>query len=274
MMFRKCRISDWLPPVLAHALRNLRRKHIRFVASSSIWDETAAQCTGYDSTRILAKVLDATLRVKRGEAAFERDSVLFMEPELNWPVATGLLLAAANRGGRLNVLDFGGALGSMYFRSRTLLRHINDVRWSIVEQPHYVCAAKEHGLEENRLHFYDSIGACAADAQIDLVLLSSVLQYIPDPALIINEIIRLGARWLIVDRTPFQNHSDDRLFIQRVPKAIYHASYPMWALSEPKFRARLEQHFREFAVFDSREDSTTAVGCPFTFKGMIWEAKA
>jgi len=263
-------VSLWLPPVLEGILRDLRGMHNRYLAGKVSWDETAARCTGYDSVQIIDKVLDATLRVKRGEAAFERDSVLFMEPEFNWPVATGLLLAAANGGGRLNVLDFGGALGSTYFQSRALFRHIEEVRWNIVEQPHYVCAARAHGLEEHPLYFYDSIGTCSANTQIDLVLLSSALQYIPEPASIIDEIVGLGARWLIIDRTPFQNQSDDRLFIQRVPKTIYPASYPMWALSEPKFRARLEQCFQQFAVFENREGTVSASGCQFTFKGMIW----
>ena len=70
---------------------------------------------------ILDKVLAATLKVKQGQAVFERDSVLFDEIEYSWPLLAGLMWAAASNGGKLNVLDFGGALGSSYYQNRKFL---------------------------------------------------------------------------------------------------------------------------------------------------------
>lgn len=269
----KFRIADCLPPVLDRALRDLRGKHNRYLAAGLSWEEAAAQCTGYDSGNILSKVLEATLRVKRGEAAFERDSVLFDELEWNWPVATGLLLAAVSGGNCLSVLDFGGSLGSVYFQNRAILNRLVDFRWNVVEQAHYVYAAKTNGIQEPPLYFYDSLGACLAESSVDLVLLLGVLQYLREPDLVLDEILHSGARWVIIDRTPFIDAPDHRLLIQKVPKVIYPASYPMWALSEAKIRARLGQCFREFAVFDNREGTVIAGGCQFDFKGMIWEVK-
>lgn len=134
------------------AIRAMRWGGIRFEGNYSTWEAAAAQCTGYDAAPILAKVLDATLRVKRGEAAYERDSVLFDEIEYTSPVTEALMWAAAQSGGRLDVLDFGGALGSSYFQNRAFLADLPQVRWSVVEQAHYVEAGREH-IQDETLRF-------------------------------------------------------------------------------------------------------------------------
>ncbi len=52
----------------------------------AIWDEAKKQCTGYDTTSILEKVKQAILKVKNGEAAYERDSVIFDTIEYSEPL--------------------------------------------------------------------------------------------------------------------------------------------------------------------------------------------
>ncbi len=113
---------DWFPPAVVRLIRRGRGPQqdggLRFEGDFATWEEASAQCAGYDAEDILAKVLAATLKVKSGEAACERDSVLFDDIEYAWPVLAGLMWAAARNGGKLNVLDFGGALGSSYFQNR------------------------------------------------------------------------------------------------------------------------------------------------------------
>ena len=41
------------------------------------WEEASLASSGYDSSLILDKVLSASLKVKNGEAIYERDSVIF-----------------------------------------------------------------------------------------------------------------------------------------------------------------------------------------------------
>jgi len=48
-------------------------------------EEAMELSTGYDSERILGKVRDSLLKVKRGEAVYERDSVLFDKVQYSWP---------------------------------------------------------------------------------------------------------------------------------------------------------------------------------------------
>lgn len=265
--------KEWIPPIVIHSIRWWRGRHIRFEGDFVTWGEAAARCTGYSTNEILAKVLAATLKVKRGEAAFERDSVLFAEPEHPWPVLTGLMWAAARNGGRLNVLDFGGALGSSYFQTRAFWQALPEVHWNIVEQAHYVEAGRAH-IQDERLRFYDTIAECLSENRPNVILLSSVLQYLPSPIAVLQEMTRAGADCLIIDRTPFLTGSQGKIMIQRVPPSIYPANYPMWVLSTQEIMDMLGAHWHLVASNLSPEglvQSTQGVG--FSFQGMLFERR-
>ena len=108
--------------------------------------------TGYADGRYLARTRAAILKVKRGEAAFERDSVTFQVMEHRFPLLAGLLRAASATGGRLSVVDFGGALGSTYFQCGQFLSVVKELpRWSVVEQPSHV-ACGQADLSDEQLH--------------------------------------------------------------------------------------------------------------------------
>ena len=103
------------PPVFLHLAKRLCGNPPRDAYGLSgdyhSWDEALASSAGYDSEIILEKTRAALLKVKNGEAAYERDSVLFDEIEYAWPLLAGLMWVAARCQGTLNVLDFGGSLG-------------------------------------------------------------------------------------------------------------------------------------------------------------------
>lgn len=264
----KALARDWLPPAVSRVARSWRGNGIRFEGEFPGWQEAAARCTGYDADHILAKVLDATLRVKRGEAAYERDSVLFEEVEFNWPVAAGLLRAAARNQGRLAVLDFGGALGSSYFQNRALLEGLTSVRWSVVEQPHYVAAGQAH-VQDEVLRFHETIDGSVADEPPNAVLLSSVLQYLDDPRAVLEQASRLDAEVIVVDRTIVNDGAADRIYVQSVPASIYCASYPCRSLSERGLVAALAGRYRLVASFPSLEFPALAK-IASSFKGFLF----
>lgn len=228
MTLVKSLAKDWLPPIILRALRQRRGGGILFEGDYSTWEEAAAECTGYESESILAKVLSATLKVKRGEAVYERDSVFFNEIHYAWPVTASLMWAAAQNAGRLDVLDYGGALGSSYFQNRAFLAGLQQVRWSVVEQAHYVEAGRVH-IQDQTLRFYDSVENCYLEGKPNVILLSSVLQYLPKPKLILNSLFDIGAEFLVIDRTPFINSQGSEVIkVQHVPSSIYSATYPCW----------------------------------------------
>lgn len=215
MSLIKSLAKDWLPPAILRAIRHRRGGGIRFEGNYATWEEAAARCTGYDAAPILAKVLDATLKVKRGEAAFERDSVLFDEIAYAWPVTAGLMWAAAKSGGRLDVLDFGGALGSSYFQNRAFLAGLPQVRWSVVEQAHYVEAGREH-VQDDNLRFYASVDDCLAENKPNIILISSVLEYLSDYISCIENICEIKSDVILIDRALTSRSGADVIVIQHV----------------------------------------------------------
>jgi len=204
----------------------MQGREFSFDGPYSTWEEAQYLCTGYSANEILARVLEASLKVARGEAVWERDSVTFDHIEYSWPVTAGLMWAAARTGGRLAVLDFGGALGSSWFQHRNFLSGLPDVRWDVVEQPNYVKAGREF-IREEGLRFWSSIEDCAAVATPNVVLLSGVLQCIPDPQSVLTRLTQLKPLVIILDRVPYvHSGAAEAILIQKTPAHIYPATYP------------------------------------------------
>ena len=234
------------------------------------WNEAMAASAGYDSGIILEKTRSALLKVKNNEAVYERDSVLLDEIDYAWPVLAGLMWVAAHHGGTLNVLDFGGSLGSTYFQNRTFLSGLPVVRWNIVEQTRHVETGKAW-FEDNRLRFFADIAGCLANTQPNIVLLSSVLQYLEQPYIVIDQIMTLPCDHVIIDRTPFWSGPTDRLCVQSVSPSIYPASYPCWIFSRPKFQAFLKETWQIVADFNSLDNLSAPVKT--IWQGMILDRK-
>jgi putative methyltransferase (TIGR04325 family) len=253
-MIIKDMIRQVMPPVLINLAKHLRcnRPTNTYGLSGDYrsWDEAMAASRGYDSGIILEKTRTALLKVKNGEAAYERDSVLFDEIQYAWPLLAGLMWVAARYGGRLNVLDFGGSLGSTYFQNRVFLSALPGVRWNIVEQSSHVGIGKAY-FEDDYLRFYADITDCLADTQPNIVLLSGVLQYLERPYTVFDQILELSCDHIIIDRTPFWTGPTDRLCVQTVPPSIYPASYPSWIFSTPRFHTYLNEKWQIMAEFDS-----------------------
>jgi len=241
---------NWCPPIIRKWIQNAASPpHLNFPNECSSWAEAETMCTGYDSQAIVKKVLATTLKVKSGEYAYERDSVGFSKIEYSWPVLCGLLLAANSNQNKLSVLDFGGSLGSSYFQNQKFLSRLSSVNWSVVEQSAFANAGKEN-ITSNQLHFYASINECMLDGHPNVILLSSVLQYIDNYHAVLDQVTAIGAEFIIVDRTPFLKTGDkEKVFIQKVPDAIYQASYPCRFFVENEFLQFFKS--REYVLCDS-----------------------
>ena len=140
-------------------------------------------------------------------------------------------------------MDFGGSLGSSYYQCKTFLSGLDNLQWSIVEQPHFVSCGKELFADET-LKFYETIDDCLKVQQPDVVLLSSVLQYLEKPYDLLESIIKHKFSYIIFDITPFHNGSHDIITIQQVPEVIYSADYPCWIFSLDKFMKFLDNEFK------------------------------
>lgn len=225
-------------------------KHTGYIGNYSDWDHAQRDSTGYDSSVILARVRDALIRVKNGTAAYERDSVLFDEIQYSWPLLTGLLWIASCTGNCLNLLDFGGSLGSSYFQNRALLMHLAECRWSVVEQDTFVRCGREE-FEDQNLKFYFTLEECYSARQPDTILLSSVLPYLKAPHELLSRIMSMGFTYVIIDRTPVMEGKEDRLTVQHVPPEIYTARYPAWILGRDRLLAAFSEQYELILQFDA-----------------------
>ena len=194
----------------------------------SSWSEAVEQSSGYSDHEIISRVESATQSVLAGEGAFERDGVLFHQQEYRLPIADALN-AIRERDSFLRVVDFGGALGSVYWQHRQLLAPL-DTTWAVVEQPHFV--DRGNALPTAEVTFFTDLHAALETVEPNVVLFSSVLQYLPDPMATLRDLLRISAADLILDRTPMHAGSRNIPTIQKVPEHIYPGSYPAWIISQ------------------------------------------
>ena len=225
-------IKEWTPPI---ALKTISKLSYGWTGNYSSWEEAKSKCSGYDSQNIIAKVKEALLKVKSGDAVFERDSVLFDKVHYSYPLLSSLSLVALNNNKKLNVLDFGGSLGSSYFQNRKMFSQLDSFTWNIVEQEHFVTEGKKT-FEDDSLSFYYSIKECLEEEEVNVLLLSSVIQYMEKPYEFIDSLVAEAFDYIVIDRTPMLLKGDDRITIQKVPKNIYEAKYPCWLLNEKKIQ--------------------------------------
>jgi len=249
----KSLIKDITPPFLLRNLKYLTNKGVYFKGKYTSWHEAQKNSTGYDTELILDKVKNATLKVKTGEAVYERDSVLFDKIEYSFPVLAALLRVAVANKEKLNILDFGGSLGSSYYQCKTFLSNLDSLQWNIIEQPHFVSCGKELFADET-LKFYETIDECLTEQKPNMVLLSSVLQYLEEPYQLLGKLANLDIDYLLIDRTPCTK-TKEILTIQIVPPHIYPASYPSWIFNEQQLLRYLEEKYSPLCEFESSDGS-------------------
>ncbi|MDF2453911.1 MAG: hypothetical protein K0S26_3415, partial [Bacteroidota bacterium] len=253
--FTKQTLKTLFPPVIISVLKKLKKPVIHeehgWFGNYNTWEEAESQCSGYDNNVILQKVKSAILKVKSGEAKYERDSVLFNEIEYSPGLLNAFELSIENN--QLHVTDFGGSLGSTYFQNRSLFPDTLNLKWSVVEQKHFVeCGQKE--IAEKHLSFYHTIGEALQHQKNQVLLLSSVLPYFKEPYELISTLLKYRFKYIIIDRTAFIEGETERITKQVVPSFIYKASYPAWFFNEKKFIAAFNKDYDLINSFDSGFD--------------------
>ena len=244
-----------------------RRDLIRCSGDYDSWSEALSASGTYGDPAISDRVISAARKVRNGEAAFERDGVAFPHLEYNFPLALALLRAGA-RDGRINVVDFGGSLGSSYFQTRAVLGGVLPIRWAVVEQANLVEAGRRE-FSDTELSFHETIEEARALAGSGVLLLSGVLQYLPDPAGFVEDALSHAFPTVVIDRMPFIVHARARLTVQHVPEQIYPASYPAWFFDESLLQ-KLKPQYRLIASWPAL-DSLQPEGGRAVWKGFLYE---
>jgi putative methyltransferase (TIGR04325 family) len=258
-----------LPPVLLLPYRRAK-PFSTHRGNFSHWSDAVAAADGYDTPAILDKQRNAARKVRDGAAIYERDSVLFGRIEYSFPMLAALLLVSGLNRGNLTVLDFGGALGSSYYQNRGLLKHV-ALRWHIVDQPQFVKAGKAE-FENASLKFFPSIDEAWAAGPPDLVLLSSVLQYLEEPFEFLADIVARGPRFILVDRTPVLVEGQERIVVETGRPDIYTNSYPCRLFAPGMIAGALGRDYCMPYDFDTHVGTViTAEDARATYRGYFFQ---
>jgi len=236
------------------------------------WQEAKELTRTYDNSVILEKVKLALLKVKNGEAVYERDSVLFNKIQYSWPLLSALMWVAAQNKGILRVADFGGSLGSSYFQNRAFLAGVGELQWNIIEQENFVTAGRQYFQDDHLHFFYTPEEMVATQGLPDLLLLSCVLPYLEKPYEMLIRLMRIKIPYILIDNTYFNYQQRDRICIQVVPPEIYEASYPCWMLNYDMVKKTLSDMY--MLISEHQNESFIFLdGKKIQYRGLLFKIK-
>ncbi|HSI42880.1 MAG TPA: methyltransferase, TIGR04325 family [Methylotenera sp.] len=258
------------PPVIIKAINYFRNQGVKFSGIYPTWEQAQADAKGYEANEILNQIIANTKLVESGKVAYERDGIVFDNLNYNFQLLAVLLRAATENGNTLRVLDFGGSLGSTYYQCRNFLQGIATLKWCVVEQSHFVKEGNKHFANEV-LSFHETIAEVMINHQPNLVLFSSVLQYLSEPYLILNEVIKNGPNYIVIDRNPFLQSGGTIISLQKVPKEIVESSYPIWLFNEKEFKDFFINKYSEIATFSALDGTIGQGRLKADFKGIIYK---
>jgi putative methyltransferase (TIGR04325 family) len=187
----------------------IRPNRLPLVGRYKSFQEASKACSGYSDSAVLEKVAGAVIEVLDGNARYERDGTVFSSLP-NQLMIRSVLLDIASQGDA--ILDFGGGLGGTYINHRDILPPA--VKFYVVEQPTFVMKGRDISQEYHLpISFFESIGDLPFSPRI--VILSSVLQYLPDFRVVLSSILDLLPQYIVIDRTMFSNDTSWKLQVNR-----------------------------------------------------------
>ena len=182
-----------LPEFLINLINIFFQRKIIIRDDYNSWKKALKNSTGYNSNLIFYKTKKSFEKVLAKKAKFERDTVLFYKNEPNNQLIR--IIKTLYKDNKINICDFGGSLGSLYFQNIDYLDQ-NKITWNIVEQKKYVKYASSK-LSIKNLNFFLTIDE-VFKKKIDLVILSSVLHYLEFPDYLLDKISKKKIENLII----------------------------------------------------------------------------
>ncbi|PTX95554.1 methyltransferase, TIGR04325 family [Opitutus sp. ER46] len=183
------------------------------------------------------RVVQAARAVRAGTGAWDRDGEVFTEPAVHAPLLDALgRIASAGQG--LTLVDFGGGLGSTWWQHRRELSELGPIDWRIVELPALVAAGRRE-FSDATLSFHDSLAAATARGRVNVLLLSSVLQYLESPQAFLRDPALDGFSDIILDRVALAADARTRIVVQHTPPSLGGGASPCWLFGRTGFEALL-----------------------------------
>ncbi len=231
------KLKNYIIDIIKILLR--KRSSVVWRGVYNCWDEALKKTAGYTDEQILDSVAEATQKVLDGDFPYERDGVLFDAVQYNWPLFTCFGYIAKNIAKPLSVVDFGGSLGSTYISNKWFFNTDTIKQWIVVEQSNFVERGRTLTQTANTHLFFakhiDEVKRMNGDERVDVLLFSSVLQYLEQPFELVRQYIdALNPKYIIIDRTAF-SESTAFVSVQKVRKQIVKSSYPIHFFSKDEF---------------------------------------
>ncbi len=263
-------IKQFVPPIFLTWLKKSGK--YGWSGDYKNWQEAKDLTHTYDDSVILNKVKQALLKVKTGEAVYERDSVLFSDIHYSWPLLSALLWVLTLKKGSLKVADFGGSLGSSYFQNRKFLEAAATLHWNIIEQEKFVECGKNF-FQDNILRFYYTLQQLVTEQGLpDILIFSCVLPYIETPYELLEHVMKYKIPYILIDNTYFNYQNRNRICIQQVPPEIYKASYPCWMLNYADIQSALSTNY-ELVSSHENDSHIFLDGIKIQYRGMFYKIK-
>ncbi|MCX6701641.1 MAG: hypothetical protein NTX96_00385 [Candidatus Zambryskibacteria bacterium] len=108
------------------------------------------------------------------------------------------------------------------------------------------------------------------------MIVSSSLQFLPDPITFIENLDGLDIPYLIFDKIPFfvEPNMQNRLMLQKVPPKIYDASYPVWIFGENLFIKEMIKNYELVDDFNAYNGYVEKIeNSQMHYRGFIFKKK-
>jgi putative methyltransferase (TIGR04325 family) len=228
------------PPVVWWLADRLRGGQAPFDGPFPTWDTASQAATGWDSPAIVEQAVSAALQVIEGKAAFERDSRPY-DRIIYSPTILAALLLAIERYRRLNVIDFGGALGSNYYQNIKLLRAAprTPVAWNVIERPALAKIGRDR-FQTAELRFHDDL----ADLEIEdaALLFTGSLQYVADAFGLLEQVVA-SLDIVALDNVLVWPQAEHAVFVQHLDRTRFgQVSLPTWCFAKDRLAEWFTSH--------------------------------
>ena len=118
-----------------------------------------------------------------------------------------------------------------------------------------MCNLARSFLKNEKKLFYLSDFKSLKNKKIDIVILSSSIQYVKDYKSTLKKIKKLKPSYIVFLKTPLHRWLFNFLFVQKIPQNMYEGSYPSWVFTikslnkilfpnyKLKYKKKLNQNF-------------------------------
>jgi putative methyltransferase (TIGR04325 family) len=256
-------LRPFIPPVLMELRQRLAGKGRHgegFVGPVPSWQDAVVRSDGWDASAITEKTLRLALQVRDGAIEFEQDTVPRKKIAYSVTTLAFIVLVLSRHRNSLDVLDFGGSLGTNYYQNRKILSSLakTPFTWNVVERPVLAELGSKH-FANSELKFYASLAEAMKSSPrgLDSFLFTGSIQYVDEPMALIESVVGMGATTIAFDRLLVSPTGSHEVFVQHPdPSTYYRATYPVWCFSRDAFIENLSARgFRLVEHFTGNPDA-------------------